>query len=217
MQVNCEVCGESFSRKSKDIKRAERHYCTKKCYAQGRKNERLRVSGVYAIVNILNFKVYCGASYDIVTRIYQHFTDKGRSSIRKLHRDMNLIGREFFHFVILETVEDPNLLKEKEALWIKKLDADYNTFGRPKLLKPKKIKIKKERKVKQPKPPKPPRVIKPPKPRKEFGEHVSLDETLQMIAMYNNGMTWFQISEACGIPQESVKYRVCKYRGILED
>lgn len=218
MKVNCEVCGTSFNKKPKEIRRRIHNYCSQKCYHEGRKGKRTPIPGVYAIINILNFKIYCGSSYDVITRIYQHFTDTDCSSIKKLRRDMNLIGKEFFHFLILETVEDPNLLREKEILWIKKLDADYNTLGRPKPLKPEKIK-KKEKKIKLPKIPKKQkiRVIKPPRTRKEFGKLVSLDETLQMIAMYNNGMTWFQISEACGIPQASVEYRVCRYRATLED
>lgn len=86
------------------------------------------VSGVYAIVNLLNNKKYIGSSSSIRRRYRQHFNElcNNKHSNTILQRAFNKYGQKHFGFLILETCEDvKDTLLFIEQKYIDEL-GDYN-------------------------------------------------------------------------------------------
>lgn len=79
-----------------------------------------KLSGIYAIVNKVNFKVYIGSAVDLERRKYDHLKDlrKNRHYNSKLQNAWNKYGEESFIFDILEVVEDKTKLLDVEQFWI---------------------------------------------------------------------------------------------------
>lgn len=86
----------------------------------------LKRSGIYAIKNKLNNKLYIGKSINIYERMRQHINYLNKSSKnenRYLINSWLKNGRDNFEYIVLEDViADDNLLKQKELYWILKLD-----------------------------------------------------------------------------------------------
>lgn len=80
----------------------------------------MKLSGVYAITNTQNGKVYVGISDNVMRRWNQHlnnaFVEK-RSS--HLYRAMRMYGAENFTFRVIELTDDT----ERENFWISKFDS----------------------------------------------------------------------------------------------
>ncbi len=89
--------------------------------------ERLKLSGIYAILNILNEKVYIGSAIHFYQRWRDHKlalnTNKHRNVL--LQRSWNKHGSDNFIFVVLELVENKSILLERETYWIQQLNS-YN-------------------------------------------------------------------------------------------
>jgi len=86
----------------------------------------LKRSGIYAIKNKLNNKLYIGKSINIYERMRQHINYLNKSSKNENRHLINSWlknGRNNFEYIVLEDViPNDNLLKEKELYWILKLD-----------------------------------------------------------------------------------------------
>lgn len=80
-------------------------------------------SGIYAIRNILNNKMYIGKSKCIYSRMHQHVTGLNRKSKdenRHLINSWHLHGRNAFEYIVLEYIPfDPELIKQRELYWQK--------------------------------------------------------------------------------------------------
>lgn len=85
-------------------------------------------SGVYAIRNDLNNKMYVGSSSNIRNRYEYHFDSikKGKFVNKKLQEEVDKIGIDKFSFLILEECDDvSDTLKYLECKYIE-LHGDYN-------------------------------------------------------------------------------------------
>jgi hypothetical protein len=86
----------------------------------------LHFSGIYAIVNSTNGKVYVGQAQDIHTRMEEHhrLRNKGR-----LYNSVKHYGWNNFNTVILEKVDDLSLLDSKEQFWMDYFNSYDETYG----------------------------------------------------------------------------------------
>lgn len=84
-------------------------------------------SAIYAIRNALNGKRYVGSAVLLSRRKAQHFSmlRMGEHTSIKLQRAWDKDGADAFQFQILELVEDPVRLIEREQYW---MDV-YNAYG----------------------------------------------------------------------------------------
>jgi group I intron endonuclease len=82
----------------------------------------MKKSGIYEIVNIQNNKKYIGSAVNLELRQSQHFSKlrKNYHENRHLQRAYNKYGEEQFVFNILEEVDSPELLVEREQYHIDK-------------------------------------------------------------------------------------------------
>ncbi len=82
--------------------------------------------GIYAIINIINQKIYIGSSRDITERIKSHFCNLKRNNLdnKNLQEDFNTYGIENFKFEIISYCKEDNLNK-KELFYI----YYYNSFN----------------------------------------------------------------------------------------
>jgi group I intron endonuclease len=80
-----------------------------------------KTSGIYKIINIKTNKVYIGSSTGIEYRFKTHTRElNGNIHINTdLQSDWNEIGCELFTMEIIETVDDPYDLPERESYYIK--------------------------------------------------------------------------------------------------
>lgn len=91
---------------------------------------REKMSGIYAIENRLNKRVYVGLSNDIFRRWEQHLSmlEKGHHHSFDLQSDYDELGVKHFAFYILELCEEEKL-KEREIYWISKLNAETDGYN----------------------------------------------------------------------------------------
>lgn len=77
-------------------------------------------SGVYAITNTVNEKVYIGSTQDFEHRWSQHKVDLRRCAHRNryLQRSWNKYGKEAFEFGILEYLDNLEELVKAEQFWM---------------------------------------------------------------------------------------------------
>lgn len=86
-------------------------------------------SGVYAIVNKLNGKMYIGSSVDLHKRERQHFRElsNGTHRNRYLQRSFNKHGKDAFEFNVLICCSRETLLSHEQNL-IDNLKPEYNIY-----------------------------------------------------------------------------------------
>lgn len=77
-------------------------------------------SGIYAIVNKINNKMYIGSAVILQKREKEHFLAlrKGLHANRYLQFSFNKYGADTFEFKILETIIDEAILIEREQYWM---------------------------------------------------------------------------------------------------
>lgn len=82
-------------------------------------------SGIYAIRNLLNGKVYVGSAARVRARIIYHksFLSRGKHANEKLQRAWLKYGAEGFVFEVLEAVSELGDLAAREQHWIDALNA----------------------------------------------------------------------------------------------
>lgn len=88
-------------------------------------------SGVYAIQNKLNGKLYIGSTDNIKRRWYDHkccLTNNSHYN-RHLQSSWNVHGKNIFEFVIIEEVSDKSKLFKREQYWMDKFESYKITEG----------------------------------------------------------------------------------------
>jgi group I intron endonuclease len=82
--------------------------------------------GVYAIINSLTDCQYIGSSKDCMKRFRQHWLDlqRGKHINRHLQAAWRKYGADAFYMIVLEDVESPTELLNREQEWLK--SGDYN-------------------------------------------------------------------------------------------
>lgn len=87
--------------------------------------------GIYCIRNLINNKVYVGASKDVYSRIENHrnLLNIGRHHSKSLMADWLRYGECSFKFEVLEESDDQLSLVESERVWMNKLDALKNGYN----------------------------------------------------------------------------------------
>lgn len=134
--------------------------------------------GIYAIINMINNKIYIGKSINIYQRMKEHITrlnTKNKDENIHLIRAWHKYGKNNFKYIVLEYIDDPNedILKHRELYWITSLKSTdrkigYNlrldTATKCILSDETKLKLKESRKL---------RSIKYPELDKEIGKKVS--------------------------------------------
>ena len=95
--------------------------------------ELTKLSGIYSIVNKINYKQYIGHSKNITFRWYYHLNNlmESKHPNSKLQEDFNIYGLSAFDFSILELVEGKNNLVLKEQEYLNKLNfnENYNIYN----------------------------------------------------------------------------------------
>jgi len=88
-------------------------------------------SGIYVIINLINKKMYVGASKDVGKRWNGHKEAMYKKSHNHypLYVDMKKYGARNFIIALLEIVPDYTQLKSKEEYWIKKLETIKEDIG----------------------------------------------------------------------------------------
>lgn len=85
-----------------------------------------RRSGIYAIKNNINGKMYIGSSYNVTTRINAHFYNlKNNKGAKSIQKDFIKYGECNFSYEIIEEINNCNNLLQQEDYYIEK----YNTIG----------------------------------------------------------------------------------------
>jgi group I intron endonuclease len=83
-------------------------------------------SGVYCFTNLINGRQYVGATNNIKRRYSEHVSPKRRNLDFAIYKAFKKYGIENFKFEILEIIEDPCVVFEREIFWIAKLKPRYN-------------------------------------------------------------------------------------------
>src|SRR3990167_5576626 len=75
---------------------------------------------VYAIKNLNDMKLYVGSSKELSRRKTDHFyaLSHGKHNNPHLQNAWNRDGENAFVFSILEVIDDPSLLREREQWWL---------------------------------------------------------------------------------------------------
>src|SRR3990167_9609526 len=78
---------------------------------------------VYAIKNLNDMKLYVGSSKELSRRKTDHFyaLSHGKHNNPHLQNAWNKDGEYAFVFSVLEVIDDPSLLREREQLWLNHL------------------------------------------------------------------------------------------------
>lgn len=91
---------------------------------------RLKIIGIYKIVNTKNNKIYVGSAVSILNRFTQHrhLLNKNKHFNNHLQSSWNFYGKDIFNFEIIEecSLEE---LKNKEEYYIKKHNTTDRNFG----------------------------------------------------------------------------------------
>jgi group I intron endonuclease len=84
-------------------------------------------NNIYLVENTVNFKIYIGKTINSVERRWgNHVSAALRGSPFYFHNAIRKYGADAFEISILETVDDPGVLNEREIHWIATLHPDYN-------------------------------------------------------------------------------------------
>jgi group I intron endonuclease len=86
------------------------------------------VMGVYAIVNEVNGNRYIGSSIDIGRRWVEHAValENKRHHSQHLQRAYSKYGKDAFKFVLIETVDSADQLRQAEDWFLKTVKPEYN-------------------------------------------------------------------------------------------
>ena len=87
-----------------------------------------RISSIYKIINEINGKQYVGSSIDTKRRWHEHKKRLRNNSHNNIHlqRAWNKYGAAAFIFIVVEVVELPSMLCEREQYWINSTPDKYN-------------------------------------------------------------------------------------------
>lgn len=87
--------------------------------------------GIYAIKNINNGKLYVGSSKELSRREYNHFyaLTYSKHINNYLQNAWNKHGEHAFVFTMLESVDNPDLLTEREQWWMDHLAPYKHEYG----------------------------------------------------------------------------------------
>lgn len=90
-----------------------------------------KLSGIYAIVNLVNGKQYVGSAVDLDNRKSVHFSKlKNNQHVNgKLQNAWNKYGERNFYFTVLELVPNKESLVEVEQYWIDASDCVDNGYN----------------------------------------------------------------------------------------
>lgn len=91
---------------------------------------RTRICGIYAIINQVNAHRYIGSSCNINKRWSEHryHLRKGKHKSGYLQKAWDNYGESNFVFTILEIVESPDLLQEREQHYMDFFLPEYNVY-----------------------------------------------------------------------------------------
>ena len=82
---------------------------------------------IYLATNQINSKIYIGKTiHSVEQRWSQHAGSARSGSTTYFHNAIRKYGADAFEISILETVDDPGVLNEREIHWIATLHPDYN-------------------------------------------------------------------------------------------
>ena len=88
------------------------------------------MNDIYIIKNKINDKVYIGqTTKGYLTRFKQHCRLLKSSEKMYIHRAIKKHGPQNFYVELLETLQDPSDLDEREEYWIKKYDSYTNGYN----------------------------------------------------------------------------------------
>lgn len=90
--------------------------------------------GIYKITCKVNKKIYIGQSLNVENRYKAHVNNHTNKNLKddyktKFYRALRKHGIENFTFEIIEVVEDPTQLNQREAYWIKYYDSFKNGYN----------------------------------------------------------------------------------------
>lgn len=87
-------------------------------------------SGIYAIVNLANNKLYIGSAVKLSTRKSQHLykLNLDKHTNRYLQSSFNKYGSDYFVFKVVEYCETKDLI-EREQFWINQFDFDNQLYN----------------------------------------------------------------------------------------
>ena len=88
-------------------------------------------SGIYAIINIVNNKLYIGSAVKLSRRRINHFNLLNRNKHNNTHlqHSFNLYGKNNFVSVVLEYISDITKLIEREQVWIDQFDFKKDLYN----------------------------------------------------------------------------------------
>lgn len=82
---------------------------------------------IYIVENTVNSKIYVGkTTYSAEQRWKNHVGTARCGSTTYFHRAIRKYGADAFAVRVLETVDDPGVLNDREIHWIATLEPDYN-------------------------------------------------------------------------------------------
>lgn len=88
-------------------------------------------SGIYCIINIVNNKVYIGATKNLADRKSQHFSElrNNKHPNEYLQNSWNKYGEENFAFVPIELNLSLNVIDKHETFWINQFRSTNDKYG----------------------------------------------------------------------------------------
>lgn len=86
----------------------------------------MRRAGIYQVLNTASGSGYVGSARDVRFRCQLHRSQlyRGNHSNRAIKRDVREFGPGVFQFRVIELVDEPHLLRFKEAEWVRWMQAD---------------------------------------------------------------------------------------------
>lgn len=91
----------------------------------------LKESVIYAIINVIDWKLYIGSAVQARRRKQEHLSKlrNGKHCNIHLQRAFNKYGESAFKFVVLNRVKDVNNLSHYEQMWINRFDFEKELYN----------------------------------------------------------------------------------------